>query len=58
MGIHIGGWEQIPVVWCKGISEMFGDVWDRGGVKIDVKKCFWNDGCTSMVDAFGKETLT
>ena len=48
----------MPVVWCKGISEMFGDAWDRGGVKIDVKKCIWNDACTSVVGAFGKETLT
>ena len=25
----------MPVVWCRGISEMFGDVWDRGGVYMD-----------------------
>ena len=24
----------MPVVWCRGIPEMFGDVWDRGGVKM------------------------
>ena len=37
---------------------MCADVLDKGGVKIDVKKCIWNDGCTSMVGAFGKKTLT
>ena len=37
---------------------MLGDVWDRGGVKIDVKKYIWNDGCMPMVGAFGKKTLT
>ena len=51
LGMHVKGWERLPVVWCSGISEMFGDVWDRGGVKMDVKKCL-------LEDAFGKETLT
>ena len=45
------------VVWCKGISEMFGDVWDMAVAKMDVKKCIWNDGCTFMVGAFEKKKL-
>ena len=44
LGIHVRGWVQMPVVWWKDISEMFGDMWDRG-VKMDVKKYLENSGC-------------
>ena len=43
-GMHVKSWERMPVVWCRGISEMFGDVWNRGGAKTDIKKCLWNGG--------------
>ena len=33
------GWERMPVAWRRGISEMSGDVWNTGGVWMDVKKC-------------------
>ena len=44
-GMYAKDWERMPVVWCRGISETFGDVWNRGGVKMDVKKCLWNGEC-------------
>ena len=35
---------RMPAVGWRGISKMLGDVWDSGGVKMDVKTCIWNGG--------------
>ena len=43
--IRIRCWEQLPVVWFRGISGIFGHVWDKGRVKVDVNKCLWNGSC-------------
>ena len=40
----------MPAVWCKGISQMFGDVWDIDGWMLR--------NVSEMADAFGKEILT
>ena len=41
----------MAVVWCRGISEMFGDVWDRGGVKWMLRSVY------EMVGVFGKKNI-